>query len=334
MPAAKVAVFRFEASTSVGAGHAFRSQTLMHELLKQGWICHLVASNETRKYLHWPQEYSWIAPEEFLQHPFSHRLLIVDSYDLGLEFETALRPHCEKILVFEDSPGRKHNCDYLLDSTPFREAHEYAGLVPKHCHLFLGLPFVLIRDEILQLRPSALLSRQKNSHVDRILISLGGSPSAEVTLNVLTQILKVGFAGAIDVVLGINIFPIGSLESFAKLHPNKINFYFSPNLPALIGQTQLAVGAAGGSCFERACLGLPQVLLPIAGNQDQNYQTLIENKLVLPLSEIAKALRQPTHSTTFSRQVDGLGKKISTSRAFTGTVPEGFTFRTRSRKGF
>src|SRR3546814_8978638 len=45
-------------------------------------------------------------------------LLVVDHYGRDAAFETACRRACRRILAIEDTPGRRHDCDILLDPTP------------------------------------------------------------------------------------------------------------------------------------------------------------------------------------------------------------------------
>src|SRR3546814_7838550 len=57
-------------------------------------------------------------------------LLVVDHYGRDAAYETACRQACRRILAIDDAPGRRHDCDILLDPTPGRSAADYAGLIP------------------------------------------------------------------------------------------------------------------------------------------------------------------------------------------------------------
>jgi spore coat polysaccharide biosynthesis predicted glycosyltransferase SpsG len=89
----------------------------------------------------------------------------------------------------------------------------------------------------------------------------------------------------------------------------------------LMADSDLAVGAAGGSAWERCCLGLPSLIIPIADNQLFGAKVLGEANAAYNLGEpdglseslprALAALRNVERLTEMgvsaSRLVDGLG---------------------------
>lgn len=54
----------------------------------------------------------------------------------------------------------------------------------------------------------------------------------------------------------------------------------------LMADSDLAIGAAGATSWERCCLGLPSVMFPLAENQDQSCRALTEAGAGLMLEEL------------------------------------------------
>src|SRR5690606_10383648 len=70
-----------------------------------------------------------------------------------------------------------------------------------------------------------------------------------------------------------------SLKKYANSMDNDYKIHTNADMPKLIYETDLAFGAAGTSVWERACLGLPQVLMVVADNQQLIYENLINSSI-------------------------------------------------------
>ena len=64
------------------------------------------------------------------------------------------------------------------------------------------------------------------------------------------------------------------------------------DMAGLLAAADLAIGAAGGSAWERCCLGLPSLLLVLADNQRPGTQALVAAGAALTLGGVADL---PTH---------------------------------------
>ncbi len=56
---------------------------------------------------------------------------------------------------------------------------------------------------------------------------------------------------------------------------------FVDDMAAIMQQHTLAIGAPGSTSWERACLGLPSIVVPLADNQKHICQSLVEHKISL-----------------------------------------------------
>ncbi|WP_050467327.1 UDP-2,4-diacetamido-2,4,6-trideoxy-beta-L-altropyranose hydrolase [Herbaspirillum chlorophenolicum] len=195
--------------------------------------------------------------------------LIVDHYGLDAHWEKALRPHCARLLVIDDLANRPHNADLLLDQNLGRRAADYRSLVPEACEVFAGPLHGLLRPEFAQARPRSLAQRGKN-RPSRLLITLGGIDKNNVTGKLL-DVLDRSPAKAqwtISVVMGAQAPWLEAVkEQATRMEPPARVLTNVPDMASLMAESDLAIGAAGGTAWERCVLGLPTLMVILAENQ-------------------------------------------------------------------
>jgi UDP-2,4-diacetamido-2,4,6-trideoxy-beta-L-altropyranose hydrolase len=195
--------------------------------------------------------------------------LIVDHYALDYRWERSLAPYCRHLMSIDDLADRPHICDLLLDQTLGRNAADYRRLVPSACTLLCGSQYALLRPEFAALR-SYSIQRRSQPALREILINMGGIDIQNVTGQVL-QVLRTCFlppSCRITVVMGPMAPWIDNVRILAKSVPNTTQVLVDVNdMAKLMADSDLAIGAAGASSWERCCLGLPAILIPLANNQ-------------------------------------------------------------------
>lgn len=192
---------------------------------------------------------------------------VIDHYGLGETHERELGARAAALMVFEDMPSRRHNADFLVDPTPGREAGAYADVVAERTRLLTGSKYALVRRAWREIRRARLA--QENSQIQplRIVVSMGASDPTNATARVLDAIADAVHQCSIDVVLGTGA---PHLDDIRRRQNARIRLHVDPQgMPALLSNATLAIAAPGSSSFERALLGLPSILVPVAGNQVQ-----------------------------------------------------------------
>lgn len=269
-------VFRADGGPAIGGGHITRCLALASAFSAGGWKIGFAATAESFKSipaldtaLFENQVMNGDSTSELAQlvakWPEGCDLLVVDHYGRDAAFEGACRSWARRILVIDDLFDRPHDCDVLIDSGA-QSSEVYAGRVPSGCSVLTGPDYALVHPAFVLAREVALPRRDGRS-VSRILVSLGQMDPDNATALALDAIELVGFSGAVDVVLGQSAPHLSAIRRRAK---NRISLYVNAtNMPALMATSDLAIGAGGVTAFERCCLGLPSVLLELAGNQRQ-----------------------------------------------------------------
>lgn len=195
--------------------------------------------------------------------------LIVDHYALDARWEQALAQHYDKLMVIDDLADRPHACHLLLDQTFGREAADYYARVPSHCHVLCGSQYALLRPEFSALRPYSL-KRREQPELKQLLITMGGIDKDNATGQVLAVLRECALPEdcEITVVMGATAPWLSEIEQQAKAMPWPTRVRVGVNdMAQLMADSDLAIGAAGATSWERCCLGLPTVMLVLAENQ-------------------------------------------------------------------
>ncbi|AKE52351.1 UDP-2,4-diacetamido-2,4,6-trideoxy-beta-L-altropyranose hydrolase [Kangiella geojedonensis] len=197
--------------------------------------------------------------------------LIVDHYALDATWQKLLRPYYNKLMVIDDLADRHHLCDILLDQTYGREVSDYTGLVPEKCELLCGAQYALLRSEFTEWRNFSLARRKaKAGTIKNILINLGGVDNDNITSKILLNIADSDLPADTEftVVMGATAPHIEAVIAQAHKMPWQTEVKVGVNnMAELMANSDLAIGAAGATSWERCCLGLPTIMIVIAENQ-------------------------------------------------------------------
>ena len=306
-------VFRVDSSVEIGSGHVMRCLTLAHELKKLNHSIHFICADligsliskikkqgldvvtiqSDRKkfdsdfYLNWlghGQEDDFLRCKDVLNN-LNPDWIIVDHYALDSIWHRLARNYCKNIMVIDDLANREYDCDLLLDQTIGRCENDYVKLVPLNCKLLLGEKYILLREEFYQWREFSL-ERRKKPKLETILISMGGSDPKNYTQKVLEEFAKKPIENDVElvVVLGGQNPWIEEIKEYATQIPYKTEILIDvDNMAEIIAKSDFAIGAAGGSVWERLYLGLPSIHLQLATNQCEimSYLKNIDPHLVI-----------------------------------------------------
>ena len=204
--------------------------------------------------------------------------VIVDSYTLGSSYQHALRAAGVPVCVIADVPGGSFNADLVIDQRVGARASDHRA--PKEARFLLGPRYSLLRPSFAAARRRGTRRRRRQ----RVLIVMGGSDPRGATLRVLTALDSLPSPFSIDVVAGAAIPRLAQLVSAAKNARHPTHLHRDPaDLPAVMARASLAISAAGGTCWELACLGVPTLLLVTADNQEANAAGLARSGFALAL---------------------------------------------------
>jgi len=311
-------VFRVDSSGKIGSGHLMRCLTLARGLREVGAICcfisralvgnlnHLITSegfdlkelpshNASAKtnikdepYHSYWLEVDWqIDAKETLSilSSLKPKWLVVDHYGLWYDWQLAVGFDC-KIMVIDDLADRHHYCDLLLDQNLGSEHLGYEYLIPRDCKTLFGPDYAVLRPEFKKYRETSLIRRSDHA-VKKILINFGGGDPDNYIARVLRALLSIDIPDNVSISI---IF--GSMSKTSKEHKNLIaqfsnmivSYGMVNNMAELLTESDLVIGAAGSSSWERCCLGVPSIIFPVAPNQVGIAKQLSKSGAAIALS--------------------------------------------------
>jgi UDP-2,4-diacetamido-2,4,6-trideoxy-beta-L-altropyranose hydrolase len=202
--------------------------------------------------------------------------LVVDHYGIDASWERLQRPRVGRILAIDDLANRAHDCDLLLDQNLAADAEiRYRGKVPPHCVLRLGPGYALLRREF---RLARTRRRPRPWPPRRILVNFGGTDPSDLTALALAALSELDDARlGIDVVTGAAYR--GRPRDIAGL-PG-LTWHSGVNTMAeMMASADLALGAGGGTTWERLYLGLPTMAVASAANQVDQLEMLADRDCI------------------------------------------------------
>ncbi len=299
------AIFRCDASATIGGGHVMRCLSVAERLRADGWWCgfasdaqsgHVVPRllREASAVLSLgdvrdlePEEEALAIGEWVCGHA---DLLVVDHYQRDIRFEHRCRGWADRIAVIDDLADRPHEADILVDPSCGHTAADYERLVPAACWVLTGARHALLRPAFAAQREAALSRRSQAGGVQRILVGFGATDDGNATALALRSIAVSGLVADIDVIIGAGCRHADALQLLAcgVPQPTQPHIDAAPDqIARLMAAADLAIGAGGGMAWERCCVGLPTVVVEIAGNQHLILAALAEEGAALNLGSVA-----------------------------------------------
>ena len=235
--------------------------------------------------------------------------LIVDHYALDARWERLQRQRVPRILAIDDLADRPHDCDILLDQN-FVVGLEtrYQGLLPASCRQLLGPRYALLRREFAQQRRSIA---SRSGEVQRIVVCYGGADPTNETAKALGAISSLRLKSLdVDIIIGSSHPHAESLSRLCRDLPRVELHRGVRNMAELLRRADLALGAGGGMCWERCCLGLPTVALDIADNQIGALTGLARIGALVYLGSAASVTEQQIASSVQSLMNDAARTRL------------------------
>lgn len=313
-------VFRVDASIEIGTGHVMRCLSLAEVFNENGFkvefICRLYEGNlinmirskgfnvhELELFSKYDGDFKLAdsCNSEVLQKIDSDECikilklnkanwLVIDHYDLDKYWHSRLKSYSEKLIVIDDLSDREYNCDLLLDQTFGRKKEDYIKLIPKNCKLLLGSKYALLRPEFVKWRRHSLESRIKPKF-RQLLINMGGIDNNNVTGEIIEKLRSCLLPKDINIVIimGKNAPHLESVQTLSNTLPYKTEVKIDvKNMAEIMVNSDISIGAAGSTSWERCCLGLPTIQYVIAKNQIFLAKKLVDYNAVKSVTNVSQ----------------------------------------------
>jgi UDP-2,4-diacetamido-2,4,6-trideoxy-beta-L-altropyranose hydrolase len=284
-------IFRVDASSIIGIGHARRCLTLARALAEYGSESLFVIREtdiEVEKVLMEyastsivlpkgtpisPEDYrTWLGAdqrgdaEDFLAHVTTRHCdwVVVDHYGIDAVWHRHVRDSLScKIAVIDDLANRSNFADLIVDQN-FHANHfiKYCGTNLRNAPV-LGGPSYALLDKAFADGPKW----QPHDEVRSIGIFMGGADAGNATEQVLDMLRESSFSGKIEVVTGSGNPHLNKLRLRVAKEDNVDLSIDLQNLADFFAKHDLQIGAGGSATSERICAGAPTLALVCADNQ-------------------------------------------------------------------
>ena len=279
MTSRPAAVFRFDASRTIGGGHAMRSAALATALAREGWRTVCATRNETIETtpgaLELFDEVVRIGGEgageidEIVAHTHGpHHAVVVDHYERDWRFDRACRRFASCVTVIEDRPEAVRDCDILVNQSIEPKGPSSGGAARDE---LLGPRYALLRPDFRAARARG--GRDKDEGC--LLLLCGLTDERNLTEHVFDVLDGAPGVRMVHVVIGSANAHRERLRRRMRHTVAPACLHVDPSpLADLMTRASLAVTAAGSTCWELACLGVPMITIVAAANQVPVARTL------------------------------------------------------------
>lgn len=312
-------LFRVDASVSIGSGHIMRCLTLATALRARCASCHFVSREHDGHLIELvrqrgfevtalaaghgpatvgdrPAHVSWLGcawesdaeQTRALVTALKPDWIVLDHYALDERWERFVCGEGTRLLIIDDLADRAHACDLLVDQNLGRAAAHYDALVPRGCTVLAGPAYALLRPEFSRLR-SVSLARREGATLRHIFVNMGGVDQPNATGAVLAALCASDLPSdcRISVVMGMQAPWIAEVREFSAQMPWATDVLVNvTDMAERMADSDLAIGAAGSTSWERCCLGLPTLMVILAANQESGARALDEAGAALLLGRV------------------------------------------------
>jgi UDP-2,4-diacetamido-2,4,6-trideoxy-beta-L-altropyranose hydrolase len=263
---------RADANARVGVGHVMRCMALAETWHRTGGETFLftadvppfaAAAAQSRGVAirsHASADDAWSALADWARAN-AGAWVALDSYDAGPDTHRSIRAAGARLLVIDDVAAHPDvDCDILLNPNIDAERLDYRVAASTHC--CFGPRFALIRDEFR--RPQA--PRRFDLPASRVVVTFGGADVHDQAGRVARLLVRAAPPLHVTIVAGQADGAAGGDDDARDgIH---IRFQgVTSEMAGLLASADMAICAAGSTCWELAHLGVPALAVIVADNQ-------------------------------------------------------------------
>jgi len=213
-----------------------------------------------------PEPGDWDTTSRVLRnHPGAW--VVLDGYHFDPSFHLKIKDAGHPLLLIDDTAHLDwYHADIILNQNLHAQKLRYR--CEHHSQLLLGTKYVLLRKEFSAWRD---WKREIPGAARKLLVTMGGGDPDNVTLKVIRALDRLDLGGLeAAVVVGPTNPHFRDLETAARVSRHSVRLVRNvANMPELMAWADMAVSAAGSTCWELAFMGVPTLLVWVAANQRQ-----------------------------------------------------------------
>jgi UDP-2,4-diacetamido-2,4,6-trideoxy-beta-L-altropyranose hydrolase len=206
-----------------------------------------------------------VSGETALPAGWAPDLVVVDHYRLGADWHAAARAATgAPIVVIDDLADRPLDAELVIDQNPMPDmAAKYRAALRRPARLCGGPQFALL-DPVYAGHARHTLRRRVRS----IGLFMGGTDAENFSAWAWQACrVQAGWGGPIEIASTRANPALAALQRLCADDAATTLLLDRPDLADFHARHDLQIGAGGGACWERCCLGVPALVLVAADNQ-------------------------------------------------------------------
>lgn len=259
-------LFRADATAEIGAGHLMRCFGLAQHLKDRGVGVHLATVAPKGPFVdRWREEgievHALTAPRATAADARTTadlargQPIVIDGYDFGFEFVSALGRSPARIALFDDLNDRPLKADIVINQNPGAETN-FSYDLPSNA-LLLGCRYAILRRAV-----------RESSHEGGggVLVTLGGGDQLNLGLVVVRLLAAAKIGMPVHLICTAGEKGLRNAQEFCAENPG---FSVSPGgeIVEFFRRADVALCAGGTTPLELAYLGVPMSIVTLAENQ-------------------------------------------------------------------
>jgi UDP-2,4-diacetamido-2,4,6-trideoxy-beta-L-altropyranose hydrolase len=214
--------------------------------------------------------------------------IVVDGYHFDSSYQRGIKDAGLKLLFIDDNGYcEQYFADLVLNQNLHAKENLY-GYREGYTQLLLGSRFAMLRREFRKWKE---WKREIAPIARKVLVTMGGSDPENMTEQVIQAINLVDLEDLkMTAVIGGSASCDNSIQCATDKTFPAIRFERDPlNMPELMARADIAVSAAGSTCWELCCLSLPSLLIDVAENQTPVARELARQEIAIHLGSSKEA---------------------------------------------
>jgi len=217
----------------------------------------------------------------FLKHK-NFEIMVADSYEFDADYLLILRQAGYCVVFIDDLAQISFPCHFVINGGIYAEKLDYRSSTGD-TQFLLGPKYMLLRQEFWNIP-----KRMTKPEVKKILVTVGGSDSNNVTPAFLDTLSKIDGDFNVDVIVGPFFDNVPEIESAAMRFGNeRVQLFRSPtSVCDLMLNCDLAVSGGGQTLYELAATGTPTIAMKLADDQERNIQGLMQANAICAIQKL------------------------------------------------
>jgi spore coat polysaccharide biosynthesis predicted glycosyltransferase SpsG len=241
-------------------------------------------------------------PDEHLGLLTRFRLdaVVFDSYDLDTAVYTAVRASGLPVLAIVDGDLRGAEADLYVDQNLGSELD--TPQLPAGATRLAGLDYVLVRDEVLDLRPQRTPVIEQTDR-SKVFAFFGGTDAFGAGPHVVAALAATGLPFDATVIAPRPEL-VDAIAS-TNLRPGQVVSAVGPTsrLAAEVVAADLVISASGTSTWELFCLGAVAGLVCVVDNQAMGYERAVATGAAAGVGVLSDLSKAPEHAVPVLRRL-------------------------------